>query len=300
MRFGDVRKLLDATYRATSEEQLVESVARAMNAEGIGRGVHVISFDADHLAGRARLRALAHVGVAKHIRERIPTMFENLPASFVRASLQVLATTMRSSFIGAPSVVHEHVKAVGANDLLSVVGWDGAGRGVMLAAYLSRLTYLSDVEARALTRVVTHLVSAVGLLDRHRDPSAILSRDGELLEVNRKDDVPIDVIAQKARALARLRDASAPTARVRLASVTPRIHGEWTLVGRFLEAGSDHVVLRRNPAPAVRTPQLTPREQQVLALLEAGHHMKLIAYELGISYATVRVLAARARRRRQR
>ncbi len=46
---------------------------------------------------------------------------------------------------------------------------------------------------------------------------------------------------------------------------------------------------------AVPSPEaLTDRERQVIRCAKFGHHNKLIAYELGISDSTVRVLIARA------
>jgi len=42
---------------------------------------------------------------------------------------------------------------------------------------------------------------------------------------------------------------------------------------------------------------LTLRERQIVTLAAAGQHNKLIAYNLGISHSTVRVLMGRAARR---
>ena len=42
---------------------------------------------------------------------------------------------------------------------------------------------------------------------------------------------------------------------------------------------------------------LTEREHQIVALAVLGQHNKLIAYNLGISHSTVRVLMARAARK---
>jgi len=50
------------------------------------------------------------------------------------------------------------------------------------------------------------------------------------------------------------------------------------------------------PFSAWATP-LTEREHQIVALAVLGQHNKLIAYNLGISHSTVRVLMARAARK---
>ena len=48
------------------------------------------------------------------------------------------------------------------------------------------------------------------------------------------------------------------------------------------------------PATPKGPASLSDRERQVTALAASGRHNKLIAYELGLSPATVRVLMARA------
>jgi DNA-binding CsgD family transcriptional regulator len=75
------------------------------------------------------------------------------------------------------------------------------------------------------------------------------------------------------------------------------VSAQWTLVDRFESDGKRYVLARENePLPAAE-PTFTRRERQVVALLAIGHHTKLIAYELGISDATVRVLLGRAMRK---
>ena len=68
----------------------------------------------------------------------------------------------------------------------------------------------------------------------------------------------------------------------------------WTLVDQFEMGGHRYVVAREN-APHLEGPVLlTPRERQVVSLATLGCTNKVIAYELGLAYATVRVLMARA------
>lgn len=57
------------------------------------------------------------------------------------------------------------------------------------------------------------------------------------------------------------------------------------------------VVARACPADLCRAGALTEREHQIVSLAASGQHNKLIAYNLGISHSTVRVLMARAARR---
>ena len=72
------------------------------------------------------------------------------------------------------------------------------------------------------------------------------------------------------------------------------IAAHWTLLEVRERDGRRYLVARQNE-PRTRGPAgLTDREQEVLAFAVMGHHNKLIAYNLGISHSTVRVLMARA------
>ncbi len=72
------------------------------------------------------------------------------------------------------------------------------------------------------------------------------------------------------------------------------VEARWTLVDRYEENGRRYVLARENAPGGRRAGRLSTREQQVASLAALGRSSKLIAYELGIAYATVRVLMARA------
>ena len=75
----------------------------------------------------------------------------------------------------------------------------------------------------------------------------------------------------------------------------PRIAGRWTLVDAFSRRGQRFIVARENEAPAPGLEALTNREQQVVASAISGRSNKEIAYDLGISSNTARVLRPRLR-----
>jgi DNA-binding CsgD family transcriptional regulator len=70
----------------------------------------------------------------------------------------------------------------------------------------------------------------------------------------------------------------------------------WSLVDRFDRDGRRYVVAVRNMLADGSQP-LTAREAQVVGLVALGHTNKLIAYELGLAWSTVRVLVQRAARK---
>jgi DNA-binding NarL/FixJ family response regulator len=70
----------------------------------------------------------------------------------------------------------------------------------------------------------------------------------------------------------------------------------WLLVGRFEQDGQEVLVgIRTRPPPVPRG--LSRRELEVLGLLGQGSSNKVIAYELGLAWSTVRVLVHRAARK---
>jgi len=77
----------------------------------------------------------------------------------------------------------------------------------------------------------------------------------------------------------------------------PLTAARWTLVDAFEEGGRRYVVARENQAETQTFIALTDRERQIVVHAALGLTNKQIAYALGISDATVRVLMARAANR---
>lgn len=77
----------------------------------------------------------------------------------------------------------------------------------------------------------------------------------------------------------------------------PLTAARWTLVESFESDGRRYIVARENQAEAPDLVSFTDRERQVVVHAALGQTNKEIAYMLGISHATVRVLVARAARR---
>jgi DNA-binding CsgD family transcriptional regulator len=77
----------------------------------------------------------------------------------------------------------------------------------------------------------------------------------------------------------------------------PLNNARWTLVDSFEEGGRRYIVARENQAEARNFSDLTDRERQIVVHASLGMTNKQIAYALGISDATVRVLMARAAKR---
>lgn len=65
------------------------------------------------------------------------------------------------------------------------------------------------------------------------------------------------------------------------------VNGEWSLVDAFDNDGRRFLVARRNAHNRVESSALSHRERRVLALRARVFGVKTIAYELGVSTATV-------------
>ncbi len=78
-----------------------------------------------------------------------------------------------------------------------------------------------------------------------------------------------------------------------LAWSTSMVDARWTLLDHFDNDGRHYVIARRNDSQVRAIDDLTDREREVLAYAALGHDIKVIAYELGLAAATVRVLLHR-------
>lgn len=72
------------------------------------------------------------------------------------------------------------------------------------------------------------------------------------------------------------------------------IAAKWTLLDVREADGIRYLVARQNQSNSNPPAALTERERQVVERAGMGQDNKVIAYDLGISHSTVRVLVARA------
>jgi DNA-binding NarL/FixJ family response regulator len=73
-----------------------------------------------------------------------------------------------------------------------------------------------------------------------------------------------------------------------------------TVTNAFFRIDDMTIGSNTEPPKAVLVRPLSPRESQILGLLEQGRTPKEVAFELGISAATVRVLISRAAKKGSR
>lgn len=192
----------------------------------------------------------------------------------------------------------------GARDLFAVNAIDASGRGLWLGAPM-RSTVLVGRRARGLySRFASHLAAAMRMRPTSAPPAsapvAVMSTDGLLLHT--ESSRAVDLRTELRRAALAFERAHRPEARDDVERTTrrwrPLVDATWSLLDECDTDGRRFIVAVEN-APKARTPRgpLSAREHQVLTQARLGHTNKVIAYELGLSGATVRVLMHRAARK---
>jgi DNA-binding CsgD family transcriptional regulator len=188
----------------------------------------------------------------------------------------------------------------GARDTFAVNALDASGRGLWIGAPMRSTRKVSDEQVTLFTRFAAHLTSAVRLRQNAGGSkpkvAAILSPSGDLLHAEASEGV---VDAREELRLAALAFDQSRTKKVNAEAATrrwrPLVESRWTLIDEFESDGRRLVVAVEN-GPPTRPPRkdLSEREHQVMTQAHLGHDNKVIAYELGLSHSTVRVLLHRA------
>ena len=199
------------------------------------------------------------------------------------------------------------LRPFGITDIHMINGRDVAERGVCIGSHIKRSAARRRTDPCLLARLARHMVAGSRLRARlegrapaDEDAAAILSSSGKL-----EHATPVASVAEaraalrdavlamdRARGAERRRDPDSAVRRWRVLA-----DARFTLIDRFESDGRRYVVACEN-APARTGPaRLTARDRQVVALYRLGADAKLIAYELGLAHATVRVLLSRAARR---
>jgi DNA-binding CsgD family transcriptional regulator len=272
MKKLDLLSILEAGYAVESAEEawlggLLEA-ARPSLDEGLGSFAFSYSKDGPK---SFELRHLNMVGVPDAMIERIPAVIGALPAAYIQNGRTDQPCTLASEIAGFEdfTAIPEHMHPVGAYDAL----------GINVAFRMQR-RFAADQPAASIDRA-----------------EAVLDRQGKVHHATGPAELA------KAREALRAATLAMERARDQLRSSAPEdavggwkglVDARWSLVDHFESDGKHYILAHQNDAVVEGPAQLSPREKQVLAFAALGHHSKLIAYELGISDSTVRVLLARA------
>jgi DNA-binding CsgD family transcriptional regulator len=309
---SDLLDLIEAAYDVDATEAdwlggLVRAAGRLFG-RGLGAAIYTYEFSGAEPAVRALQfsegfepewlsRFLARMG-------RAPDLVSQAPAQWNRF-MHLSAGTARTT----PNI-EELTRALaefgGARDAFCINGRDPEGFGLFLAVPLPRPLRLGSERRELYRRVAAHF--AAGHRLRRRLAGARLSPDGAEAVLRPGGELTHATGAARGRkardelrlATRRRDGARSRAGRMNLDAATRAwralVESRWTLVD-FEQTGDRFVLARRNDAQLAETTALSERERQVLAFGALDHSNKEIAYELGLSAATVRVLMARAARK---
>ncbi|MEY2935922.1 MAG: hypothetical protein RL033_6671 [Pseudomonadota bacterium] len=196
-----------------------------------------------------------------------------------------------------------HVHQFGMYDSLWITAAEPSGSGCGIHSGRPAVGWVSRSFREHWARVATHLAAGVRLRRRMQSASepapveAVLEANGKVLHAEGPATEPA-AMDQLRRAVLAVENARGPAGHsdvmTRLTAWQGLVDARWSLLDQFESDGRRFIVARENaprpPGPAA----LTQRERQVLGYAAVGHDNKVIAYDLGIAHATVKVLMARA------
>jgi DNA-binding CsgD family transcriptional regulator len=227
-------------------------------------------------------------------------MLAGLPSKFIAESYRTLTVGFGRRITGGTEPGWQDLARIGINDLFGINGLDPSGIGCFVGVATERSAGTPEQVALS-QRLAGHLAAGHRCRRRLRDNAvdalsqaeAVLSLEGTLVEARgpaREDKARAEIQAA-ARSMEDVRtDArgKAPTQHWR-----PRVRARWTLL-EAQDGGDRYLIAQENQLRASGLDVLTDREQQVVIAAALGKSNKEIAYELGISDSTARVLLARA------
>jgi DNA-binding CsgD family transcriptional regulator len=239
---------------------------------------------------------------------RVWDVFQSaMTPAFVRATFRsLLVGSGRKTDLESVKLIVAERERSGHGDFFYLNALDPSGKGCVLSfsSHDPKFT-LQPKDLALLKRIANHLSAAYRcrrrLADTQADSAeAILDTRGRILHA--------EGAARRQAGQPQLRTAAAAIEMARSASERrkgsqalerwqPLNSARWTLVDRFEEGGRRYVIARENQAEAAAFSAFTDRERQIVVHAALGLTNKEIAYTLGISAATVRVLIARAARR---
>nr|HEX4315820.1 LuxR C-terminal-related transcriptional regulator [Kofleriaceae bacterium] len=321
-----VLDVLDAAYALEEPVEPWLATLAAQLDRALGDGSGTLAMIADLSAGElARFEHFATIGDDELWRQQI-ALFRQMPASMLRTfgtGPVFYFSQTAASLIGhdarTAALLEESARDLYGTSQLDAIERARAGHDQMLierlvftalgpfgrgvSAVIPQRAVASRPPRRAELaiwgRVASHVATAHRLREGTHAVEAVLTPGGKLVDATGPARAELARDALRAAAIAQDRIRSRRGRRTSAADATEDwkavIGGRWSLVDQFERDGRRYLVAKVNEPHATALRELAPREAQVVELAARGYANKLIAYELGISAATVvRVLAAAA------
>jgi DNA-binding CsgD family transcriptional regulator len=310
MATGDLLGVVEAAYRvdADDDEWLAGVAEACLPVLDDGFGLCVFAFRHQMGAAPAILR-VAKLGIPDELSRMYASIFRGMdPGVQERPFIHGPCTTgsqmmgQREEFINNEHM-RRHTHQFGMHDSLWITAAEPSGSGCGIHSGRAEISWVSRSFHERWARVAAHLAAGARIRRRLRDiaapPSveAVVAPDGKVMHAEGAAKAPA--------ALARLRHAvltveaaraerHGPDALVGLRGWQGLIEARWSLLDQFESDGKRYLVARENAPEPPGPSAFTTRERQVMGYAALGHDNKIIAYDLGIAHATVKVLMARA------
>lgn len=308
----DILHMIEAMYDIESDDQTWLSQLANITEKVLGRGRGVIANAYDVSSPDAVRIVAAASGVQRGFLDFFNRTSGQLDRNYVQqAYLSSTSCALTSDFAGwmhLPFVQSGELREWSVVDDLVLRGWEPGGHGITLNVFQPTPARLLGRQRAHLARVASHLGTAFRLRRRIHslaergaslsDAEAVLDAGGTVYHAINAANVPAArlrlrlAVAEMERARGSLRTREPECALERWKALAA---GRWSLVDEFSEGSRRYIVAYANGVTAHGPENLTERERQVVICAAAGHWTKLIAYHLGISDSTVRVLLARAK-----
>ena len=301
MKEGDIVDIVEAAYATEGDDGAwLDSLAHAALPH-VGRGMGVVAIAYETRTRPIHVSAVRGAGDLPMPAAMLARAAERASPEYVEQSWKRLSCGTASEVRGWNAEPRSRFEAVGVKDVLSINAYDVSGAGCCIGVPLPHVLKLERRERALYDRVAAHLASGFRLRQRARAADAILSTSGALLDAT-SDEAKTQLGRQAlseavrdietARGVMRKRDPHRA-----LSSWRALVKARWSLVDHFERDGKRFIVAVSNAPAPPEVEQLTARERGVIALAAQGHTTRLIAYELGLSESTVRVLLMRAARK---
>jgi DNA-binding NarL/FixJ family response regulator len=306
---SDVMKILGAVYdvgRPTASwlNSVLQTLSSSLDRGGVagvlyhiprGGGLRIDAMDGINLSP-----AWVQAGHEVHCDPRLVPWIAATYQSRLVTTLSELSGDPRGKRIYRSQYSERH----GVGDWMLINGLDASGKGCVLNVFSEGPLTLPDAQRDLFSRLATHLATGYrlhrqlggGELAASAGAEAVLTPDGRIehAEAGAKSARARAELSAAVRQRERTLRPNARDAERSVRSLKGLVDARWTLVDQYESGGRRYVLARENAPKPLGAPRLSIRERQVVALATLGRSNKLIAYELGLAFSTVRVLMARA------
>ena len=310
MASGDLIDIVEAAYHVEADdEQWLAGIAAACRSV-LDDGFGVCAFQFEHQMGEPpSIVRVTKLGIPDELSRIYASVFRGMDPTVQTRPFTHGPCTTGSQMMGQRDEfkhnehMKRHVHRFGMHDSLWITAAEPSGSGCGIHAGRKEIRWTSRAFRERWARIAAHLAAAARIRRRLRDAAApppveaIVAPDGKVLHaegaatepgsVERLRHAVLGVEAVRSR-----RDM--PDALERLNGWRGLVEGRWSLLDQFESDGRRFVVARENAPQPPGPGAFTMRERQIVGYAALGHDNKIIAYDLGIAHATVKVLMARA------